>query len=638
MIRIEANIPCLNPPAWALWERRLFAALDEAVHPFLARYTDADGALIYRDDFVSRDGADDFYESFVNWPRYYLLGGGDHILDLAHREWEATTRQLTRYGNVYREYERGYDQFHQGESYPYFYELCLADPTNPLLLERARRFAGLYMGEDPEAPNYDSTLRLIRSPHNGSGGPIAAWGPDGSYGYSPGMAVYGLPYSDVPGVRSYEDLRDPANARRMGQTMHARMAWGDVPANLCVTSLVTNAWLATADDKCRRWVEEYVGVWAERARANGGLLPDNVGLSGRVGETLDGKWYGGLYGWTWPHGLYNVGMAACVAATNAYLASGNADYWDLARVQLDAVMARGELRDPAAEPMSLHHHWVGVWRAAGERERMWLAPYRYGDGGWFDYQPLPPMFAAAIWNATMKPADWQRVDTLRGLGGYDWRPVFAFRTKEDSGHEAPWLAYLLGGNPDYPERILAASYAEAARRLAQIREDDGDPRQRNIHQWQQLNPISTEALVQLTMGAPQPLYNGGLMVTRLRYWDALRRRPGLPPDTAALVEVLEPERTVVRLVNVGVREERRVIVGGGAFGEHRIVMARYAARTSGYPGERGAYEAPDLTTDERVVDVGDTYLEVILPPASEIRLDLRMVRYANQPSYAGPWA
>ena len=36
---------------------------------------------------------------------------------------------------------------------------------------RARRFAGLYLNEDPQAPNYDAKLRIIRSPLNGSAGP-----------------------------------------------------------------------------------------------------------------------------------------------------------------------------------------------------------------------------------------------------------------------------------------------------------------------------------------------------------------------------------------------------------------------------------------------------------------------------------
>ena len=37
---------------------------------------------------------------------------------------------------------------------------------------RARRFAGFYMGEDPEAPNYDPTHKIIRSMQNGSRGPM----------------------------------------------------------------------------------------------------------------------------------------------------------------------------------------------------------------------------------------------------------------------------------------------------------------------------------------------------------------------------------------------------------------------------------------------------------------------------------
>ena len=38
-------------------------------------YTHPDGLLIWRDGLRhSRDGADDFYESFYNWPLLYLLG------------------------------------------------------------------------------------------------------------------------------------------------------------------------------------------------------------------------------------------------------------------------------------------------------------------------------------------------------------------------------------------------------------------------------------------------------------------------------------------------------------------------------------------------------------------------------------
>jgi hypothetical protein len=92
--------------------------------------------------------------------------------------------------------------------------------------------------------------------------------------------------------------------------MEERMSRGDVAPNLALTSLVTNAWLLTGEERYRRWVLDYVEVWMKRTRANGGLLPDNVGLSGQVGEYTGGRWYGGLYGWTWPHGFYNLQMAA----------------------------------------------------------------------------------------------------------------------------------------------------------------------------------------------------------------------------------------------------------------------------------------------------------------------------------------
>jgi hypothetical protein len=287
--------------------------------------------------------------------------------------------------------------------------------------------------------------------------------------------------------------------------------------------------------------------------------------------------------------------------------------------------------------MSLGEHWVGIWRAAGGMGRMWVAPYRYADSGWFDYQPMSPIYPVAVWNVTMDEADWRRIQSIREKSGYDWRMVLPFRTKEESGHEAPWLCFLAGENPRYPEEILAASYAVAARRLEQIRADQSDLMRNHIHHWQELNPVGTEALVQLTLGAPQTLYNGGLLISRLRYYDADRRRPGLPQDVAALVEKLEARRTVVRLVNLSAFEGHTLVVQGGAFGEHRIASVRYPVRASDYPGAVGAYAAPELRLQDRSILVDDKHLEVYLPPASEVTLDLEMERYVNRPGYAGPW-
>ncbi len=639
MQTIEATVPCSTPPAWAILERALFDLMDRAVGPFLDKYARADGSLIWRDTWGrSRDGADDFYESSVNWPLLFLLGGGDHLLPLAHHQWEGITKQLTALGPIYNEYERGYDQFHQSESYTYFYTLCLADPENPRLRERARRFAGLYLNEDPEAPNYDAERKLIRAPHNGSGGP--RWGiGDGepSYSWSQGMARYGLPFHDVPGITSYDDLKDPALARRMGEAMRDRMGKGDVATNLCVTSLVTNAHLLTGDEKYRRWVVDYVDAWRGRAAANGGLLPDQIGLSGKVGEYLGGKWYGGLYGWTWPHGFYNLEMAALVAAANALLLTRDAGYLDLPRTQMERVLALGVRRRPADQQMSLGEHWVGQTATDDPGGELLVVPYRHGDGGWFDYQPLSPIFPAALWNLSMAEGDRARLRLLREQSGYDWRRVRSFRTKEDAGHEQPWLTFLAGESPSYPEEILRAGYGQVCRRLEQIRQDQADLTNVNIHHWQELNPVTTEALVQLTLGAPQSIYNGGLLQTRVRYFDAERRRPGLPRDVAALVESLQPDRTALHLVNVGADQARDVIVQAGAFGEHQFLEARFSRRTSDYPGPVGSYAVPPLETEMDATVIDDSLVHIHLSPATELRLDLHMARFVNEASYALPW-
>ena len=141
----------------------------------------------------------------------------------------------------------------------------------------------------------------------------------------------------------------------------------------------------------------------------------------------------------------------------------------------------------------------------------------------------------------------------------------------------------------------------------------------------------------MTLGSPQPIYNGGLLHARLRYYDAVRRRQGLPEDVGALVTELGADRTVVRLVNLSPVESRKLIIQAGAFGEHSFGRATYHSRTSEWPGElggyAGTYAAPTVTTDQRTVDVNGRHVEVELPPGQEITLDLATARYVNEPSY-----
>ena len=93
-----------------------------------------------------------------------------------------------------------------------------------------------------------------------------------------------------------------------------------------------------------------------------------------------------------------------------------------------------------------------------------------------------------------------------------------------------------------------------------------------------VNPVTTEALIQLMLGGPQIQYNGGLLHARLRYFDPEGERPGLPPNVAALVTKVEAGRTTVELVNLSPFDMRRVIIQGGMFGEHDFGRVTFQKR------------------------------------------------------------
>ena len=76
-------------------------------------------------------------------------------------------------------------------------------------------------------------------------------------------------------------------------------------------------------------------------KKNDGIVPDNVGLSGIIGEHIDGKWYGSRYGWSWPHGWHSVGQAVSVAAQNAVLLHKDLIYMDFPRSQIDVLIQHG---------------------------------------------------------------------------------------------------------------------------------------------------------------------------------------------------------------------------------------------------------------------------------------------------------
>ncbi|MEV0307796.1 hypothetical protein [Nonomuraea fuscirosea] len=616
---LRASRTVTDPPTWARLQRELFAAQEEAWRIFAARYTEGDGRLVFRDrvgqGLDGRDGVDDFYEAFFNWPTLYLLGGSDDVLAAARRHWRGVTAQLAEMGMLIDGFERGYDWFHQGEGLLLFYGLCLAEPEDGELRELAARFADLYL---PGGPNYDPVHRVIRAPHNGAGGPRWGFADDDVYfPWSLALRPYGLPLDWIDEAASFDDLAaDPARARAYGKVMWERMGRGDTIVNLAATSLVANAALLGGEPRHADWVRAYVGAWRERLDGRE-IVPDNAGLHGVVGEYLDGRWYGGHYGWSWPHGLPPVGTAAIVGATNAALLTGDRSYLELARNPLDAVLREAAPRRPA-EVSTITKRWRPHLRELADEPTL-LAPMRRDDSGWFDHNVFPTQLPVALWHFSRDAADRERIDRLREGSSWDWTAVHTQRTKEESGHEEPWYEYLAGRNPGYPERMLRSAADTCAERVAAIENDPVDPAVGpdafGIHDWQDRNPVVTEALLQLTTGSPQVLYNGGLAQMHVRYFDAGRRRPGLPPDVAALVSAIDPERTVIELVNLG-GTECSLVVQGGAFAEHRIDTA-------------GADDSPPRP-------VGGPHVGVRLPARTRVRLTLAMTLHAGRPAAATP--
>ena len=148
----------------------------------------------------------------------------------------------------------------------------------------------------------------------------------------------------------------------------------------------------------------------------------------------------------------------------------------------------------------------------------------------------------------------------------------------------------------------------------------------------------TEALVQLTWGGPQVIYNGGLQQARVRYYDAAARRPGLPPAVAALVSSIDPEATVLDLVNLDPESAHHVIVQAGAFAEHTIRAVRHTAcEDPSWIGDLYDYGHSQPVVTSASARVDGPWLRVELPRSTTIRLTLQLDLRTRPPSYRMPF-
>lgn len=568
----------MSPPSWALLERQLLETSGKACEEFFERFFDERGYLLCVERWGGDDGPDDAIENCNDWPTLHALGASDRVLKMVTKAWEGHLRQYThaktvqvpfaRDGMYYKEFPVMFDWQHNAEGLGVFNLLGLSDPQGVSLLQRTRRYAGFYMNEDPGAPNYDPERKIIRSMINGSRGPLM-------------RKATGLDWTGDP--IEVEHRFDLAHGERSYAEMLAHFkdyndVVGDHPLNLLATTLALNAYLITHEPKYRQWLLGYVDAWRERMVENQNIIPSNIGLDGTIGGECDGKWYGGTYGWGFSVVVPQTGDLAhrnrtywsFIGFMNAYLLTGDDRYLDVWRKQTDAINAQKKIVDGIA-----------------------MYPRMHGDQGWYNFVPQPYRFnALELYYLSMRQSDRLRTP------------------------ETPWLSYLEGNNPEYPVTALRADLAAIRDKIAAMRMDSTTPDTRLSDDSMKYNPAQVESLIQLMLGGIHIQRRASVLHCRLRYFDPVKRRAGLPDDVAALVDHLSGEEVSVTLVNTNQLHARELIIQAGGYAEHEFVQVRAGEKTL-------QITAPQAT--------------VRLAAGAGTRLQIKMRRYVNQPTMHFPW-
>jgi hypothetical protein len=432
-IRIDSAMPA---PAWAIAEREILAAAADGARQWVERYVRPDGSVNVPERWGVTDGPDDIMEAIRGWPLVYAMGAPDAVADAYERVWEGHLRQfgrakipaveLAKDGIFVKEFPPSFDWEHTGEGLQAFYWDGLGRPGHQVNLARARRFAGFYLNEDPGARNYDHKLKIIRSLFNGSRGPVTR------------------PVTPV----DWDGDEDPARAARFSTSSNIR---GDHPLNLLAATLSTQAYLLTQEPKYKRWVLEYVDAWRDRAEANGGNFPSNIGLDGRIGGEWNGKWYGGIFGWNSPDdGRRNYVLRGIPAAFGqAAMLSRNTAYIEPVRRQVDNIFAAGRVEN---NELLIPHYYGEHPRVGSGQGGTNVGWYGYRQGEYFPTGALGnlPETTVELYLWSLNPADTKRI----------------LPSPPDRRSVQGWIDFLQGRRPDYPRdrsRACARRPADTAR-------------------------------------------------------------------------------------------------------------------------------------------------------------------------------
>jgi len=586
----------MPPPAWALMERQLLDANSEAVEIFAKKYMDERGYLLHTMRWGTLDGPDDAIETYYNWTLLHALGGSNKVLELykkgldghllQYKELRTEKTKLAEHGAYHNEFITQSDWFHIGEGIRGFTMMGLADPRDEKFQVRTKRFAGMYMNEDPAAPNYDPKNKVIRSMWTGSMGPMMHKATE-----------YDWVGDAVPGT--FHILHSPQGRGQMLNLMsvYDRMlkhcteyvdSVGDTWLNMGSVILGLNAYMLDHENKYRDWVLEYMDAWIDRAKQTGGMIPSTVGLDGVPGSNFDGQWWKSTYGWNFTifdgeieqiaHRNY-FAVGPWPGFSTAYLLTGDKKYIDALRTQVNKFYENAKVADGRTLLPTMYGDPKG---------------YRYkGQAEWYRWRPFAPndrLTEIYLWSMDRK--DLERIP------------------------QEGWIGYLEGKNPNHPEEALQGAFDRLRRNLHNIRTDPTSPDTRLADWLLGFSPAQTDELTELMLGG---YFSNGKLWTlhsRLRYFDPDERRSGPPKDVAALVDNMTADSVAVTLVNTSQAHARTVTVQAGGYGEHQF---------------------NSVTVNGKMTPIDHPYVTVRLEPGAGDRLEFKMQRYANQPTLAQPW-
>ncbi|MCX6611358.1 MAG: hypothetical protein NTW74_10970 [Acidobacteria bacterium] len=594
VLKVDSPMP---PPAWALMERALLKANSDAARAFYKRYVDEKGYLLHTPRWGTLDGPDDAIETFHNWTLLHALGGDDDLMTMFNKAQEGHLKQyselrtkqtkLAENGAYYKEFITMSDWFHTGEGMRAFLLAGLSQPNDTLYKNRMQRFAGLYMNEDPEAPNYDAKHKIIRSIWTGSKGPMLDR-----------ATVYDWVGDAVPG--SFHLLHNAASKSQMLDMAkyYPKMlahcteyldSAGDIHLNLAATILHLNSFMLTGDKKYRDWTLEYLNAWKERAAATGGMIPSNIGLDGKLGGEHNGQWWKGTYGWNFTifdgelekiaHRNYFM-HGAWPGFSNAFLLSGDTSYIGVLRKQMELLYANRKTENGKTLYPQMYGDPRG-YKFNGKPE--W---YHFTDNSFSDR-----MTEIYLWS--MDREDFKRIPT---------KPA--------------WLNYVEGNDPTYPEKALTKAFSNIRADIQKMNEDPTTPDTRLADYLLDSMPVNTDDLLNLTTGGY--FANGRIWVlhSRFRYFDPEKRRAGLPEDVAALVDQLGNDTASVTLVNTNPVEPRTVTIQAGGYAEHQF---------------------NSVTANGKTTPIQGRHITLQLAPGAGTRLNFAMRRYQNAPTFHFPW-